>query len=342
MPMSFSAPLRRVFLALGTGLASPALAAPNVVADIAPVHGLVSMVMQGVGTPTLLVPPSASPHHISLRPSDARALQGAALVVSVGEELAPWLEKPLQSLGQDAQIITLLDLPGTTLHMTRKAEAFGTSDDKHDHETEHGHKHETEHGHESGHKDEHASHDDHAHHAGDGHDHSGLDPHAWLDPQNAVLWLGAIAQTLAQIDPENAAIYQANATAGAQELAQIQAELASTLPKAHGGYLVFHDAYQYFEARFGLQPAGAISLSDASSPSAGRLAALKQQIAQNDIACIFTEPQLNSAVINALDNASIPTIEIDPLGRAHATGPGHYTATLRAMGQAFASCLAGN
>ena len=96
------------------------------------------------------------------------------------------------------------------------------------------------------------------------------------------------------------------------------------------------------EARFGLQPAGAIGLSDASSPSAGRLATLKQQIAQNDIACIFTEPQLNSAVINALDNASIPTIEIDPLGRAHATGPGLYTATLRAMGQAFASCLSGN
>lgn len=339
MPLPLSTRLRCVFFALGAAAASPAMAAPNVVADIAPVHGLVSMVMQGVGTPTLLVPPSASPHHISLRPSDARALQGAAVVVTIGEELAPWLEKPLQSLGEKAQIITLLDLPGTTLHMVRDTESFGAAEEEHDHEHEHKHKDEHNHAHEneSGHKDDHDSHD---HHAGDGHDHSGLDPHAWLDPQNAALWLGAIAQTLAQIDPENAATYQANATAGAQELAQMQAELASALPKGRSDYLVFHDAYQYFEARFGLQPAGAISLSDAASPSAGRLAALKAQIEHSDIACVFTEPQLNSAVLNALDNTSLRITEIDPLGRAHATGPGHYTATLRALGQAFANCFA--
>ena len=120
----------------------------------------------------------------------------------------------------------------------------------------------------------------------------------------------------------------------------MQAELASALPKGRSDYLVFHDAYQYFEARFGLQPAGAISLSDAASPSAGRLAALKAQIEHSDIACVFTEPQLNSAVLNALDNTSLRITEIDPLGRAHATGPGHYTATLRALGQAFANCFA--
>ena len=77
---------------------SPAAAAPEVVASVAPIHSLVAAVMAGVGEPKLLVPPGASPHAYSLRPSEARALAGADIVFRVGPGLETFLDKPLAAL----------------------------------------------------------------------------------------------------------------------------------------------------------------------------------------------------------------------------------------------------
>lgn len=303
-------------------LAAPALAdAPKVVTDIAPVHALAARVMQGVDDPVLLVEPGASPHGYALRPSKARALNDADLIIWVGHALTPWLEKPIAALGHETTI-ELLDLPQT--HQLQRRE--GVTFDAHNHGN-----------HDDKDHDE-ADHDDHGHDAHDDDAHGGRDPHAWLDPRNGAAWLTAIAAELSRIDPENAAIYAANAQAGVAELTQLEAEIRHILPAQPSGFVVFHDAYHHFEYRFGLSAAGAISLSDATTPSAGRIAALKEKLSNLDVACAFTEPQFNSAIIGALDAEGLRVEMLDPLGAKIALGPDHYATTLRDMAAAFAAC----
>lgn len=138
-------------------LASPVLAeVPQVVTDIPPVHSLVASVMQGVGTPTLLLPPGGSAHGHQMRPSEAAAMSAADLVVWVGEELSPWIADASAKLAPDAASLSLIDVQGTVL---REAGHHG-----HDHEA--GHETGAEDG---GHSDEH--HDAHEHDH-DGHDHA--------------------------------------------------------------------------------------------------------------------------------------------------------------------------
>ncbi|MEC8667038.1 MAG: zinc ABC transporter substrate-binding protein, partial [Pseudomonadota bacterium] len=97
-------------------LASPALAeVPQVVTDIPPVHSLAASVMQGVGTPTLLLPPGGSAHGHQMRPSEAAAMSAADLVVWVGEELSPWIADASAKLAPDAASLSLIDVQGTVL-----------------------------------------------------------------------------------------------------------------------------------------------------------------------------------------------------------------------------------
>ena len=370
---------------------------PRVTVDIAPVHGLVARVMQGVGTPDLLVPPGASPHAYAMRPSDAQALQDADLVVWMGPGLSPWLADPLDTLAGQAARLTLLDRPETQLldsrsgatfephdhghdhgHEEAKAEghdhAHGTDghDDDHDHDAashdhDHDHAHDAaahdhdhDHSHEAAGKDhdhahEAAGHDhghdhsheaaghDHAHDAGahdHDHAHGGTDPHAWLDPVNGRIWLGLIAEDLAALDPDNAGAYRANATAAQAELDALRDELAATLaPVQDLSFVVFHDAYQYFEVRFGLSAAGAISLSDASDPSAARVAELRDRVAEIGATCALAEPQFDSRLLDAVfDGVEATTGVIDPLGASLEPGPNFYPDLLRGMAQTFVAC----
>jgi zinc transport system substrate-binding protein len=308
---------------------------PRVATDIAPVHALVAQVMGDLGEPALIVRPGASPHGYSMRPSEAAALNDADLVVWVGDALSPWLEGPLETLAGKAAQIELLEVPGTVLMDYREGATFAA----HDH-GDHGHDHKEGHaGHDHGHdhKEDHAGHDhDHAH------DHSGTDSHAWLDPVNGQLWLGAIAAELARLDPDNAATYAANAAAGQAELVALEAELAARMaPLAGTGFVVFHDAYQYFEQRFGLQAAGAISLSDASAPSAARIAELQKAVRDLNVACIFSEPQFDAGLIETVFEGQARIGVLDPLGQDLTPGAGLYAAMLRQMGDAFETCLKG-
>lgn len=278
---------------------------PKVATDIAPVHSLVSMVMQGLGVPDLIVTSGASPHGVSLRPSQARALQGADLVIWVGPELAPWLARPLATLASDARVLGLLGVPGT--HLLAYRPEPGTQKDDHDHD----------------------------------HDHlSGFDPHAWLDPENAMVWLGEIAGALAAIDPANGDQYRANAVAAQAELAQLQSDLAAMLRPMQGRpYVTFHDAYQYFEVRFGLTPVGAVTASDATSPGPAGLARLRDKLVRAGVDCAFSEPQFDPGLLFAATGRDdLKVIALDPVGRDLEPGAGLYPALLGAMARALASC----
>ena len=363
-------------------MATPALAdVPRVAVDIAPVHALVAQVMAGVGTPDLILPPGASPHGYAMRPSDARALQDAGLVIWVGPQLTPWLAGSLDTVAGDAARLTLLEVEGIVTLGFREGATFEAHDhddhDDHDHDDDHAedehdhdehdhdehdhgahdhddHDHDDhghdDHGHDDHAHDEHAheehAHDDHAHddHAHDdhaGHDHSGTDPHAWLDPVNAAIWLDAIAAELSRIDPDNAAAYAANAAAGRAELATLQASIADRMAPLSGGFIVFHDAYHYFEARFGIEATGAISLSDASDPGPARVAEIRDTVAAQGISCVFVEPQFNRGLVDAVfEGSGVRIGVIDPLGVDLDLGPGLYPALLDGMATAMEACLA--
>lgn len=328
-------------------LSSAAIAdVPRVATDIAPVHSLVAQIMQGLGEPSLIVQPGASPHGYSMRPSEARALDQADLVIWVGEALTPWLEGPIATLGENADKIELMSVEGTILYDYREGATFGHHDHDHgadDHAKDHDHDHDHAKNEAKDHDHDHAEKaHDHAEHDHSGHDHSGHDSHAWLDPVNARLWLGVIAAELARLDPDNAAAYAANAAAGQADIDALQAEIAAMLaPVSDKGFVVFHDAYQYFERRFDLAAAGAITLSDASTPSAGRIAELRDAVATMGAACVFAEPQFDKRLIDTVFAGSARVGLLDPLGQDLAPGAALYPQMMRGMAMSFADCLAG-
>ena len=332
---------------LGTGVicafsaATPSAAVaevPRVVTDIAPVHSLVAQVMAGVGVPDLLIDQATSPHHFALRPSQARALQEADLVVWIGAGLSPALSGVIADLAGAGKEMALLSVPQTDLLPIREDARFeahrhndhddhGHDDQGHDDHDDHGH---DDHGHDD-HQD--GGHEDHAH---DG----AIDPHAWLDPDNAVLWLTAIAEELAAADPDHARTYRRNATNAARQVEQladqIEADFAATPPPA---FIVFHDAYQYFEDAFDISAQGAISLSDASAPSAARLSEIRTIVAEQGVECLFAEPQFDPDILSAVaDAAPVSIAVIDPYGGHIPTGVDFYRALLPDLATGISGC----
>lgn len=326
-------------------LPAPALAAPpQVVTDIPPVASLAGMVLGELGEPVTLIGAGAEPHGHNLRPSEARALQDAGLVVWTGEALTPWLGEALESLAPDAARLELLDI-APVVHPARQDGAHGDGDEEHDGEHDHT---EEAHGadrHEHGHEEDAPGADDrsdHAHEMGqDAHDHGDTDPHAWLDPVNAAAWLDAIAEDLARLDPENAATYRANADTGAARLEALTAELTERLEPVQGrSFMTYHDSFQYFGQRFGLDFAGAIAGSDADQPGPARVAALQDEATEHGVVCLFTEPQFEPRLARLVtEGTDIAVAEIDPLGTTLEPGPGLYPALLEGVADAMIGCL---
>lgn len=318
--------------ALASAAAPTQAEAPRVVASILPVHSLVAGVMDGVGTPDLLVRGGGSPHTYTLKPSEARALQDADVVFWIGAEIETFLEKPLEALPRNARVVALHDVRGITLLPTREGGAWDAHDD---HDGEH---HDDDHrGHADGH-DDHHGHED----AGEGdHGHGAHNMHVWLDPANARAMVGAIAMVLSESDPANAARYRANATALQDRLADLDAALARELAPVKGRpYVVFHDAYPYFERRYGLSPSGSITVDPDRKPSAARLAEIREKIADTGAACVFAEPQFEPAVIaTVVEGTGARTGILDPLGADLAPGPDAYVTLIRALAASLTACL---
>ena len=299
--------------------------APKVVADIAPVHSLVSRVMDGIGKPDLIVPNETSPHDYRLRPADAEALENAGLVFWMGEGLTPWMERALDSLSGDATVIELLALDETNTLPFREGALF----DAHDHDD-----HDKEH-------DDHDDHDDHGHDDHAGHDHGEFDPHAWLSTDNARTWLNVIAAKLSSIDPANAGGYFSNASEAITELDALDNEVNEMLDPVRGGkFIVFHDAYQYFETVYDFPASGAISLGDASDPGAARIAEIANRIQSENIQCVLSEPQFNANMVDTvMAGTNAKTEVIDPLGFGIEPGVSLYTKLIKGMASSLVNCL---
>ena len=322
---------------------------PRVAVDIAPVHSLVTRVMEGVGTPDLIIQAGASPHEYSLRPSEAAALQDANLVFWIGSGLTPWLTDIIETLAPNANVTELLEADGTIELGFRKGALFEAHDDhkEDDDHADEAHDDHEEEGHDD-HDDEKADHDDHSdddheeEEAGhDEHEHGNHDPHAWLSPQNAMTWMNVIAGQLSAADPDNAGAYFANAAAGRAETKVLIGEVTATLdPVRDGRFIVFHDAYQYFETDFNFPASGAISISDASDPSPARIAEIQDRIAEQGIDCVLAEPQFNPGLVaTVLEGSNAQTGILDPLGSDLKPGSALYPQLIRNLSTALAGCM---
>ena len=332
--------LNRTFFLAGAlaFLGTPAHAEPpSVVASIKPVHALVSNIMQGVGKPSLIIKGGSSPHTYSLRPSDARALQGADVIFWIGPKLEAFLEKPIGSLGKGARVISLMEAHGLSHVAFREGGPFEGHDHDHHGEDEHddhekdGH---DKHGHDDHEKDGHDKHGHDAH--GDERDH-----HIWLDPKNAKAMAHEIAEVLSAADPENAARYEANAEALEGQLDSLTVELQKMLEPVHERpFIVFHDAYQHFERRFDLKTAGSITVSPEVIPGAERVANIQQKVKELGATCVFSEPQFTPRLVKVVtEGTTAKSGVLDPLGTGIPNGPGLYFTLLRNMAGSIQEAL---
>jgi zinc transport system substrate-binding protein len=259
--------------------------------------------------PETLVKGGGSPHTYAMRPSDARALEQADLVIWIGPGYEGFLERPMAALSGRARSLVLSQAAGVT---TRNARSGGVWD-THDH--------------------------------GHGHSHAKrgpeIDGHMFLDPINAQAFARAIAAALIELDPANAERYRANATALEAKLAALDAELGAALrPLAGRPFIVFHDSLQYLEARYGLTPAGSITVSPERRPSAQRLQRLRDRIARANTICVFAEPQFDAALVRTVvEGTRARTGTLDYVGAEMAPGPELYFNVMRGLAKDLSSCL---
>ena len=286
----------------------PALAeAPLVVTDIPPVHALVSMVMGDLGVPVLLLAPGADEHDFQLRPSQMQSLTDAGLIIWIGPELTPWLDRATQSIS--APMLTLLTAAET------QTQAYP----------------------ETGHAEGEAAEDAE-------HDHDGTDPHVWLNPDNAARWLPLIAANLAQADPANAATYTANAAAAGVSLAALQTELSASLaPIADRPFVTYHNAYGYFASHFALGYAGALADGEAAEPGAAHLVDVQSRLTTENIRCVFPEAQHDPALAAQLLDGTPAKLggALDPVGSTLEPGPDAYATLMRGLAATLVACLQG-
>ena len=284
----------------------------KVVTSIKPIHSLVSFIMQGVGSPDLIVDGYNSPHGFSLKPSHAKMLQEADIVIYVGDGLEEFLEKPLQSLSQNAVKFELLKQSGMKKLKFRERNIFEGHDDHDDH------------GHGKKKKDDHDDHDhdkkakkeDHDNHGHDdhGHGHGEFDPHIWLDPMNAKIIVKKVTNQLSKLDKENSSTYKSNSKKALKEIDNLIKQVKSDINK-DAKVVVFHDAYQYFEKRFDVNIIGALTVNTDVLPGAEQLAEIREVIDHEQVTCVLSEPQFNPDIVMTIANdTNINMGVLDPLG----------------------------
>ena len=278
--------IKAIFFSFLLILTSPIRAELNVVTTIKPLHSLISKVMEGLGEPSLIIEGTTSPHSFTLKPSHAKLLEEADLIFWVGEGMETFMEKPLMSIVKDAEVISFMEVNSINKLKFREENIFESHDD-HDEE----------------------DHDSHADHA-----HGEFDAHIWLDPMNAKEMIHEIAHELSHLDPSNKDKYNKNAESTLLDIDELINNIDQSINK-DAQFVVFHDAYQYFENRFGITSAGALTLNTDALPGARQILDIQNVIKEKGVKCIFSEPQFNPKIIETIaKDTGIKTGIFDPLG----------------------------
>lgn len=283
-------------------LSGEARATPFVLATIKPIHSLVAAVMQGAGAPELLIQGAQSEHSYAFKPSDATKIGHAQIVFEVGPDLETYLVRPLATLAPKAEIVALERAPGVQLLPARRGGLWEDGSDPNDGTT---------------------------------------DPHFWLDPENAIAATKAIATALSRVDPAHRRLYAANSDRELAALKALEKSIQTDLaPVGSRSYLVFHDAYRYFEHRFGLSPIGAVTIAPERPIGPRRIKTLRGAVLQGRAICVFREPQFSPRLIDTLvDGTTARSGVLDPLGAELTPGPDLYPKLLRGLATSLKSCL---
>ena len=277
----------------------------KVVTTIKPIHSLVAGVMDGLGSPSLIVDGSNSPHNFSLKPSHAKMIEDAEIIFWVGEDLETFMIKSLESIANNATKVSFMDLDNITKLKFKEEnilEVEGYDDD----------------------------HDKHA----DGE----FDAHIWLDPKNAIEIVNEIAKTLSLKDPNKKNVYYSNAEKLNHSLNELIKKINLSINK-DARFIVFHDAYQYFEKRFDVSSAGALILNEEALPSAKKVSEIHKIIKKQNINCIISEPQFNPNIIKSIaQDSSILTRSFDPLGSSFDTNKNLYFEMILSLSNSLKDC----
>jgi zinc transport system substrate-binding protein len=291
-------------------LAGSAPAEVRLLTSIKPLQLIAAAVQDGVGRPDVLLPPGASPHHYALRPSDLRKVREVELFYWVGPDLETFLPRVLD--GRSSPTVMVQDLPG--LHLRH----FGEGQSQADHgDGEHEH--------------------DHDHRPGM------LDAHLWLLPENARVIATRMAADLSAADPGNAPRYQANLQAFERRLAALDQRLRQRLAGVSGKpYFVFHEAFDYFEAAYGLQHRGVFSAAAEVQPGARQVAEMREKLQRAGPACVFSEPPWRPKLSETLtEGLPVKLAELDALGATRTADADGYEQLLDELADTLAGCLEG-
>ena len=310
----------------------------KVVTTIKPLHSLISNVMDGVGEPSLIIEGSTSPHSFVLKPSHAKMIEQADIIFWIGEDIETFMEKPLESIAKNAKKISFMELTSIEKLRFREENNFDHDDHGHgedkDHD-DHGHGEKKDHD-DHGHGED-KDHDDHGP-GHEGHHHGEFDGHIWLDPANAKEMLHEIAHELADLDPDNASKYDSNADQTIKSIDKMIKDIDTNINK-DAKFIVFHDAYQYFETRFGVMTAGALTLNTDVLPGAKQISEIQEVITERDIKCIFSEPQFNPKIIETIaQDTEIKTGVLDPLGSIFDANKMQYFKLINDLGNKLKDC----
>ena len=288
----------------------------KVVVSIKPFHSLVSTVMQGVSEPALLLNGNNSPHTYSLRPSAAVKLQNADLIFWGGENLEGFLAKPIHSLAKGARVVSFEDTRGLILRPFRSGKEWQKLGGESENDQGHLKKHEI-------------------------HRLPGNDPHIWLDPLNAQKMTQNLVRILSEVDPENAQKYYNNGKKTILRLSDLNIQLETKMSSVSSkSFIVFHDAYQYFEKRYQLNSIASVTGSSGHSTSVFRLKDIRKLIKNKNVLCIFTEPQFPPKLVQTvISGTAVKKGILDPIGTSLSPGPEMYFTLLNNISHSIRTCF---
>ena len=320
----------------------------GVITTIQPINSLVSAVIGDTGKTISLIPADISPHEYKLKPSDAKKMQEANIIFFVSNHLESSVTKVFKNLPKNIKIIDLLEETGIEHLAIRDNEAWERHDhhghDDHDDHDKHSKKHDDHDDHDK-HAKKHDDHDDHEKHGKKHDDHddhqSKDDVHIWLSPDNAIKIVEKVNKELSLLFPDNASKYSENSNKMIDEIKKLKNELAKDLaPIKEKPYVVFHDAYQYFEKTFDLNAVVYVALEGDIASSPKQISFIKDKIKKLNASCVFQEPQFDSKLVKIVvegTNAQIGTL--DPLGVNISGKENFYIQLLKNMAKSLKECL---
>jgi len=278
----------------------------EIVVSIKPLHSLVSAVTEGSNSVSLVIDGSMTPHNFALKPSHAKLLNNAKIFFYIDDEFESALKKTVRGLPKSVKVIRVSKIKKLRLLSTRADDNW--KEDGHDH------------------------HD---------HGHNSNDLHVWLDPNNAIEIIKSITKELSAIYPENINTYKKNAKNIIKEIKTTDVLIKSMLePIRNKPYIVFHDAYQYFEKAYSLKSVGSILVDPELPASAQRIIKIRSKIKSLNAHCVFKEPQYRAKIVKTVIDGTTTKIGIlDPLGADIKSGPDMYTNLLKNIAENLNACL---